>query len=59
MPIGTCITKCIDVSSESIFWSVSTTGYNLTRHDSLKDAINYLNYQYGKRQNTESSRSFS
>lgn len=54
MPIGTCITKCIDVSDESIFWSVSTTGYNLTKHDSLEAAIKYLDLQYAKRQNKKS-----
>ena len=42
MPVGTCITKCVDVSDESVFRSVSATGYDLTKHASLQDVINFL-----------------
>ncbi len=52
MPIGTCITKCVDVSDESIFWSVTTTGYDLSKHATLSDAINFLTDDASSKEST-------
>jgi hypothetical protein len=42
IPVGCCITKCVNISQEVIYWEVTTTGYDLTKHNSLQDVINFL-----------------